>query len=245
MITVTLDGAATLARALGSVACQTWPAVEHVVIDGGSTDGTLDVLNRHGARVAAWVSEPDQGLYDAMNKGIALATGDVVAFLNADDAYAAPDVIAAVAAMMTDDDLDAVFGDVAFVRAGAQDRIVRRYRSDRFAPDRLAAGWMPAHPAMFVRREVYRRLGGFRTDYRIAGDFEFVVRAFAAGGLRYRHLPRILVMMRLGGVSTAGLRSTIILNREVLRACRENGVATSLLRVLSRYPAKLAEFVVR
>lgn len=215
------------------------------MVDGGSTDGTLAVLRRDGAHVAAVTSEPDRGPYDAMNKGLARATGEIVGFLNADDAYAAPDVLATVAAAMQADDLDAVFGDVAYVHGDAPDRIVRRYRSDRFSPDRIGAGWMPAHPALFLRREVYGRVGGFRTDYRIAGDFEFVVRAFAGNGLRYRHLSRILVMMRMGGLSTSGLRGTILLNREVLRACRENGVRTGILRLLSRYPAKLLEFVVR
>ncbi len=243
VVTVCLDAAATLGRTLASVAAQTWPAVEHIVIDGGSTDGTLEVLARHGRHVAAVVSEPDRGIYDAMNKGVARATGDVLCFLNADDAYVAPDVLATVATAMADERLDALYGDVDVFLAGAPDRTVRRYRSDRFRPDRLGSGWMPAHPALFMRSRLYRDLGGFRADYRIAGDFEFVARAFRAGPLAHRHVPRVLVRMRHGGVSTAGLRNTVVLNREVLRACRENGIPTGLLRILSRYPAKLLEFV--
>jgi glycosyltransferase involved in cell wall biosynthesis len=243
VVTVCLDAAATLERALASVAAQTWPAVEHIVIDGGSTDGTLDVLARHGRHVATAVSEPDRGIYDAMNKGVARATGDVLCFLNADDAYVAPDVLAAVATAMADDRLDALYGDVDVFLAGAPHRTVRRYRSDRFRPDRLGSGWMPAHPALFMRSRIYRDLGGFRTDYRIAGDFEFVARAFRAGPLAHRHVPRVLVRMQHGGVSTAGLRNTLVLNREVLRACRENDIPTGLLRILSRYPAKLLELV--
>lgn len=243
VVTICLDAAATLGRTLASVATQSWPAVEHIVIDGGSTDGTPGVLARHGRHVAAVVSEPDRGIYDAMNKGVARATGDILCFLNADDAYVAPDVLATVATAMTDERLDALYGDVEFFLAGTPDRAVRRYRSDRFRPDRMGSGWMPAHPALFMRRRIYRDLGGFRADYRIAGDFEFVARAFRGGPLAHRHVPRVLVRMQLGGVSTAGLRNTLLLNREVLRACRENGIPTGVLRILSRYPAKLLELV--
>lgn len=177
-----------------------------------------------------------------MNKGLRLATGDIVGFLNADDCYADAGVLERVARAVHDEGLDAIFGDAAFFRAQDEQSIVRRYRSDRFHPRRLAWGWMPAHPALFMRRKIFQRVGHFRTDYRIAGDFEFVARAFKDGTLHYRHLPEILVMMRLGGVSTAGWRNTLTLNREVLRACRENGIQTNLLKILSKYPAKILEF---
>jgi glycosyltransferase involved in cell wall biosynthesis len=180
-----------------------------------------------------------------MNKGLALSTGAVICFLNADDVYDNPEVIAKVARNMHAHELDALFGDVAFYRSPGSGRAVRRYRSDRFHPSRIGWGWMPAHPAIFLRRAVFERFGGFRTDYRIAGDFEFVARVFHDGSLVYRHLPEVLVRMRTGGVSTGGWRSTITLNREVLRACRENGIATSLPKILSKYPAKALEFLSR
>jgi hypothetical protein len=144
---------------------------------------------------------------------------------------------------MDKDNLDALFGDVAFFRADDPQRVVRRYRSDRFHPRRLAWGWMPAHPALFMRRSVYQRVGPFRTDYRIAGDFELIARVFKDEKIRYRHLAEVLVMMRTGGVSTSGWRNTLILNQEVLRACRENGIPTNLLKILSKYPAKFLEYL--
>jgi glycosyltransferase involved in cell wall biosynthesis len=242
VITVSRNSAATLPDTLRSVAEQSLPGVEHIVVDGASTDATADVVRRHGTHVAKFLSEPDHGIYDAMNKGLRLATGDIVAFLNADDRYADAGVLERVARAMDKEGLDAIFGDVAFFRAQNPQSIVRRYRSDRFHPSRLAWGWMPAHPALFMRREIFRRIGLFRTDYRIAGDFELVARAFKDGNLRYRHLPEVLVMMRTGGVSTGGWRNTLILNREVLRACRENGIPTNLIKILSKYPAKLLEF---
>lgn len=245
IITVAFNAAHTIADTLESVALQSHPRIEHIVVDGASTDGTLDVIRRRGQRVARLVSEPDHGIYDAMNKGIRLATGDAIGFLNADDVYADAGVLARVSAVLERGGLDALFGDAEFVSPARPDRPLRRYRSERFRPDRIAWGWMPAHPTLFLRRQVYERFGTFRTDYRIAGDFELVARMFHGGTLRYRHLPEVLVRMRTGGVSTGGWRNTILLNREVLRACRENGIPTSLPKILSKYPAKLLEFLHR
>ncbi|MCV0437831.1 MAG: glycosyltransferase [Hydrogenophaga sp.] len=243
VITVCFNSAGTIERALRSVASQDWSEVEHIVIDGGSTDGTLSIIDRHRKSLAVVVSEPDKGIYDAMNKGIDRATGDIVCFLNADDAYADDGVLSRVACEMQDRHLDALFGDVAFFRPAAPEQTVRRYRSDRFRPDRLAYGWMPAHPALFMKRTIYEQVGGFRTHFRIAGDFDFIARAFGPGHLRYKHLPQVLVRMQAGGVSNAGLRSKWRLNREVLQSCRENGIRTNLLKILSKYPAKLMEMI--
>lgn len=244
VITVAYNSAATITRALRSVTLQSHPDVEHIVIDGASTDGTAALVRRLGTRVSAFVSEPDKGIYDAMNKGLSLVTGDVVGFLNSDDVYATTDVLAKVAECMESwGGQDAVLGDVAFFHAGRPDQIVRRYRSSRFTPDLLGWGWMPAHPAMFIRRSVYDDVGYFNTDYRIAGDYEWVARAFRMRPIRYRHLPEVLVHMQTGGVSTGGWRNTLRLNQEVLRACRDNGISTNWLKILSKYPAKLREFM--
>lgn len=226
-----------------SVAGQTYPDIEHIVVDGGSTDGTLDVIARYRSNLAKVVSERDHGIYDAMNKGVALATGEVIGFLNADDMYAHSDVIARVAQIMQRSELDALYGDVAFFRPEEPQKTVRRYRSSHFRPSRIAWGWMPAHPALFLHRRVFENVGAFRTDYRIAGDFELVARAFHSGELRYQYLPEVLVHMRIGGVSTGGWRNTVLLNREVIRACRENGIYTNYLMVLSKYPLKLMELI--
>lgn len=243
VVTVAYNSAATLARTLQSVASQSHPSVEHIVVDGGSTDATRTVLQQSGAHVSRFVSEPDRGIYDAMNKGVGLATGQVISFLNADDHFAHADVLAHVAEQFEHKPLDALLGDVAFFRPHAPDRMVRRYRSDRFSPRALAWGWMPAHPALFVTRALFERVGLFKTDYRIAGDYEWVARAFGSGQLRYSHLPEILVHMQTGGVSTRGWRSTLLLNQEVMRACRDNGIATNWFKILSKYPAKLREYL--
>jgi glycosyltransferase involved in cell wall biosynthesis len=241
---VAYNSAGTITDALRSVAQQSHPDVEQIVIDGASSDTTCAVVRAEGARVSMLVSEPDQGIYDAMNKGLVRATGEVIAFLNSDDWYASGDVLARVAALMqADDALDAVLGDVEFVDPATPQRSIRRYRSGKFRPSQLAWGWMPAHPALFVRRRVFERAGPFRTDLRIAGDYEWIARAFGPGTLRYRHLDAVLVRMRTGGISTGGWRNTLLLNQEVLRACRLNGIRTNWLKILSKYPAKLLEFL--
>lgn len=243
VITVCFNSARTLGRALQSVSVQDWPDFEHIVIDGGSTDRSADILAVFRSRLTHIVSEPDQGIYHAMNKGLAYAQGDIICFLNADDYYASPAVLSQVATKIQENNLDAVMGDVGFFREKSPKRLVRRYRSNRFSQERLAWGWMPAHPALFLHERVVRRVGNFNTSYRIAGDFDFVVRAFYGQGLRYEHIPEVLVYMQTGGVSNRGLGSKLLLNKEVLRACSENGLKSSMLMILLKYPAKLLEMI--
>jgi len=243
VITVCYNSARTLERSLLSVAGQDWSAIEHIVIDGASTDGTTEILERFRSRLAYSVSEPDNGIYDAMNKGLTHTSGDIVCFLNSDDQYASANVLSMVASQMQEHKLDALMGDASFFHESNSTRMVRRYRSERFSPARLAWGWMPAHPALFLSKEVVSRVGRFKTDYRIAGDFEFIVRTFHGHDLRYRQVPEVLVRMQTGGVSTSGWRAKIRLNQEVLRACRENGLQTNMLKILSKYPAKLLELL--
>lgn len=245
VITVCYNSVDTLGGALSSVTNQDWPKVEYIVIDGGSTDGSDKIIDHFKSKLAYVVSEPDKGIYDAMNKGLAYASGDIICFLNADDQYASNTVLSRVAVEMWGQELDALMGDVSFFHRKNPGLMVRRYRSDRFTPERLGWGWMPAHPALFLSRSIVQRVGCFKTDYRIAGDFEFIVRAFHGHTLRYHHLPEVLVHMQSGGASTGGWRSKILLNQEVLRACRENGLHTNMLKILSKYPAKLLEMIDR
>lgn len=243
VITVAFNSATTIGETLASVAQQTWSDLEHIVVDGASSDGTAQVVRRQGARVAQLISEPDDGIYDAMNKGLRAASGDVIAFLNADDRYAHANVLANIARLMDDASVDAVFGDVAFFRPAEPLRLVRRYDSTRFTPARIGWGWMPAHPATFVRKRLFDEFGGFRLDFRIAGDYEWIARACSRCDLRYQHLPEVLVHMQTGGISTRGWRSTLLLNQEVMRACRDNGIPTNWFKILSKYPAKLLGYV--
>jgi len=243
VITVCRNVAQTIEHTLTSVAAQNYPLIEHCVVDGASTDGTVDILKRHCGGIR-WIAEPDAGIYDAMNKGIAMATGDVIGFLNADDIYAHKDVLAHVAATFEQEEIQACYADLVYVRDDLE-TVVRYYRSRRFAPERLAYGWMPAHPTLFLRRDVFAKYGGFKTDYKIAADFELCARLFGKYGVVAKYVPEVWVKMRMGGVSTQGIKSNILLSREIVRACRENGIKTNLFKVCLKYPRKMLELITR
>jgi len=242
IITVCYNSELTLARTLRSVRDQTYSNVEHIIIDGGSTDGTLDIIANQGLHVFKVISEKDEGIYDAMNKGIQHATGDVIAFINADDYYKDANVLAKVAFFMLTERLDAIYGDVEFFHPRKEGFVTRIYDSSHFSPARLGWGWMPAHPALFIRRKLFDLYGNFSIDYLIAGDFEFIARVFKYPQLRHRHLSEPLVRMQTGGVSTSGLKATLQLNREMMRACRSNSIPTNWIKLLSRYPLKILGF---
>lgn len=224
VVTAVFNARATIASALDSVAGQRWPGVEHVVIDGASTDGTLDILRDRLQAGAVLVSERDQGIYDALNKGIARASGEVIGFLHADDVYADDRVLERVAAAFADPAVGAVYGDLQYVRKDDLDHVVRHWRSAPFSPRRLGWGWMPPHPTLYVRREWYARIGGFDTRYRIAADYHLMLRLFAQAGLNPVYLPAVLVKMRVGGASNRSLRNVLRKSREDLDALRRTGV---------------------
>jgi len=243
VITACYNRAQTIVATIDSVAGQTHRDIEHIVVDGGSTDGTLELVSGRRSSIARLITGPDKGIYDALNKGIAASTGDMIGFLHSDDVYAGSDVIQTVVEETQARSLDALYGDVVFVRTDDVDRIVRVYSSRRFRPSLIGWGWMPAHPALFVSRKLFQKFGSFKTDYEIAGDFEFVARIFAKPSFKYGYVPKVLVKMRMGGVSTKGWRNTVMVNKEILRACRENGISSNYLKLLLKYPAKALEFL--
>jgi glycosyltransferase involved in cell wall biosynthesis len=241
IITVSFNAEASIVATLLSVANQTYKNIEHIVIDGGSVDGTVDLVKQYGEHLTRFISEPDKGIYDAMNKGITLASGDIIGFLNADDIYSHPNILAQVARQMAD--VDACFGDVVYFSPLNPEKVLRRYSSARFNSDLLAWGCIPAHPTLFLKKFIYERFGTFNTSYRISGDFEFMARVFKGKEIKYRYIPEVLVKMGIGGISTRGLKSTILLNQEMLRACKENNINTNLFKLLSRYKGKLFEYI--
>ena len=243
IITAVFNRSSTIVQAVKSVQQQTYPEVEHVVIDGASTDGTLQLLHECLHDDAILVSELDCGMYDAINKGIVRSSGEIIGLMHSDDVYANKHVLADVADIFADAEIDAVYGDVAFFRPSNSEKLVRRYRSDLFNPERLAWGWVPAHTALFLRRRVFEQYGFYKINYKIASDYEFMARIFRSKVIHSKYLPRVLVHMRIGGVSTGGWRNTVLLNQEVLRACRENGIKTNMLKILSKYPLKIMEFL--
>jgi len=209
IITATFDCVATVGACLDAVAAQTYPDREQIVIDGASLDGTLAVLTAHRAQLAVLVSEPDQGLYFALNKGLARVSGEVVGALNSDDVYGDAEVLARIAAAFADPTVMAVYGDLEYVSQSDPTRVVRHWRAGPFDPARQRHGWMPPHPTLYLRRSVYARLGGFDTRYRTAADYDLMLRVLSRLAGRVVYLPQVLVRMRLGGKSNRNVREIV------------------------------------
>lgn len=224
VITAVYNRAGSIVQAIQSVQDQSWPNVEHVVIDGASTDGTLQVLQSCLNRQTVWLSEPDGGIYDALNKGFARATGDVIGLMHSDDFFADNHVLERVASAFADPAIDAVYGDLDYVAKDSTSRIIRRWRPGAYHPAKLARGWMPPHPTLYLRRSVVERWGGYDTQFRIAADYDAILRYFGQGQIRAAYLPHVLVKMRVGGESNRSLPSIWLKTREDYTALRRNKV---------------------
>jgi glycosyltransferase len=239
VITVTYNSAATIVDTLQSVARQDHRDIEHLVIDGGSTDDTLALVAAHGGHVAQVVSEPDRGIYDAMNKGLRLAAGDLVGFLNSDDVFGSPATLSSVARAAEAGRADAVFGDLILFDPSRNGAVVRYWRSGEFSLPKVRFGWMAPHPTLYVQREVIRRIGLFDPDLRIAGDYDFMLRLFKLPGVCVAYLPEVLVRMRAGGASQRSLRAMMRKSSEDLLALRRHGaggVVTLVCKNLRKLP---------
>lgn len=256
LITASYNSAKTISTTVESVMRQKNADIEYLLIDGGSTDGTTEIAAKllSGASFQyKIVSEPDNGLYDAINKGIALASGEVVGILNSDDVFASDDVLESISRGF-DGKTDAVFADVLFVRPSGGSLTLRevralpavRYYSSKFwRPWMHNWGFMPAHPSFYARRSLFRKLGLYRTGYLISADFELMVRFLCREKVAYRYLPVPVAIMRTGGMSTSGVKSNILLNRENVRANRENGYFSHFVMMLPKYAFKIWQYVFR
>jgi glycosyltransferase len=209
IITATWNSADTIENAILSVASQTYRNVEHLIVDGNSSDATLAIVFRHEDKIDTLISEPDHGIYDAMNKGIALSSGDIVGILNSDDFYAHPRVLEGVARTFQDESIDTCYGDLIYVDPVDINRIIRYWRSGVHHPKRFYQGWMPPHPTFFVRRSVYERHGCFNTALGTAADYELTLRLLLKEGVSTTYIPEVLVHMRSGGASNASIKSRL------------------------------------
>lgn len=225
IITVVYNNEATIAEAIESVFAQDYPDVEYIIIDGASSDGTLRCLQSYANRLSTWVSEPDKGIYDAMNKGIGLCTGEIVGLLNSDDLYAYAGVLSRVAlAFKTHPDLDAVYGNLVYVKADEVGRVVRKWKSQPYTSRYFRQGGVPPHPTIFVRRSVYERFGRFNTDFKLAADYELMLRLMERYQIKTGFVDEVWVRMRLGGVTNKSWINILRGNLEIRRAWRVNGL---------------------
>lgn len=246
LVTVSYNSDQTIRTTLDSVASQGYSDLEYIIVDGGSCDATRAVVEDYPELVTAFVSEPDDGIYDAMNKGVKRATGDVIGILNSDDFYLGSQVLKEVAALFHHDPgLEVVLGGVDFVNEFDLKRRMRKYAAGNFEPWMLRFGLMPPHPGVFVRRSVYERIGLFKSGYKIAADFEWLTRLFLVDRANYQVVHKTWVRMREGGISTRGLKSNIISTIEMKRALQENGFFGSYFFLIARLPLKLFTQVLR
>ena len=228
-----------------AVLSQTSKNIEYIVVDGASKDDTVKIIKEYESKFNGqmrWVSEPDKGLYDAMNKGIRMATGDIVGIINSDDFYHRTDVIAKVVEGFQENGIEAIYGDVRFVNPDNLDKTVRYYSSKHFSPQLFRYGFMPAHPTFFTYRRYFEEFGYYKTDYKIAADYELLIRFLYTHKLKSKYLPLDFMKMRMGGTSTASIKSNILLNKEIVRAWRENDIWTCMPLLFLKYFIKIFEF---
>lgn len=247
LITVTFNSAKTVADTFESVLRQDYKDYEYIVVDGASKDDTVSIIKayepRFGGRMK-WISEKDRGMYDGMNKGIRMASGDIVGIINSDDFYHRNDIFTIVnKAFIDNPGIESIYGDIRFVRPDNLEKTVRYYSSKNFKPYKFRWGWMPAHPSFFTYKRNFDKYGYYKYDYKIAADFELLTRFLYTNKLSSKYLPVDFMKMRTGGRSTSGLKSNWTLNKEIVRACRENNIYTNMLMLSLKYFIKVFELI--
>lgn len=245
IITATYNSANTINDTIQSVLRQTNKDFEYLIIDGGSTDETIDIVKSYESEFSGrlkWVSEKDKGIYDAMNKGIKMASGDIIGILNSDDYYTSDDILQTIADAFKCQNVDAIYGDIHFIKDGVPDKCVRYYSSRLFSPFWLRFGFMPAHPSFYCKRDVFDKSDLYRLDYKIGSDYEMMVRLFWKHKISSRYVPKDFVTMRTGGASNSNLQSRLTLIKEDVKACRDNGIYTNELFICLKFLYKIFEF---
>lgn len=247
IITVSFNSASTVRDTIESVLTQTYKNIEYIVVDGKSNDNTVGIIQSYESKFGGrlhWISEPDKGLYDAMNKGIQMATGDVVGIINSDDFYHRNNIIEEIIKVFLEDaSIQATFGDVRFVNPNNLNKTVRYYCSKNFNVNRFRLGFMPPHPTFFTYKYNFEKFGYYQTNYQIAADYELLIRFLYKNRLKYKYIDLDIMKMRTGGTSTASIKSNIVLNQEIVRGCRENGIYTNLIILSLKYFVKIFELI--
>ena len=226
IITVVFNGVLTVEDCIKSVRLQTYPDIEHIIIDGGSTDGTLGILAKYHGQISKYLSEPDKGIYNAMNKGIKLSTGDIVATLNSDDVYADETIVGQMVEFMQNNGLDAAYGDLVYVDRNNIDRIARFWKAGVYKKGAFCYGWVMPHPTFFCQKKIFEKYGYFNEQFQTAADFELMLRFIERYQIKVGYLPKLIVKMRAGGKANV-LRGIIRGNCEIIRSFRLNALRLS------------------
>ncbi len=241
IITAVYNNKDQIAEAIESVLNQSYTDIEYIIIDGASTDGTVEVVKSYGDKISKFISEPDEGIYSGLNKGIHLATGDVIGFLHSDDFYLYDQVIEEVVEVFKDKDCDGVYGNLIYVDKEDTSRIVRHWESGEFKYENLKKGWMPPHPAFFVKRKIYEKYGVFDTNFKISADYNFMLKILSKQDFKACYLSQVLYVMRIGGASNKNLKNLWQKTKEDLKALKENRVG-SLLALFLKNISKIPQF---
>ncbi len=242
IITVCFNSEETIRDTIESVLSQDYPEIEYVIIDGLSKDNTMDIVSEYNSKITKIISEPDQGIYDAMNKGIKVSTGDYLGILNSDDLFSHNHVVSDMVQLLMDTKVDAIYGDLLLVNRENTSDVVRSYSSKYFKKWKIRFGLMPPHPTLYVKRNLFNKLGYYKLNYRVAADFELVTR-FLCGGITFVRNPDVMVKMRQGGISDAGFWGRVHQNFEIVRACKNNGIYTNIFFVALKLPVKLLSYI--
>jgi glycosyltransferase involved in cell wall biosynthesis len=244
IITTSFNSIKTLKHTIDSVIAQDYPNIEYIIVDGNSNDGTKNLVEQYSSGISKFISEPDNGIYDGLNKGIKLASGDVIGFLHSDDHFAHNNVISQISkSFETDQIIDAVYGDILFFRiVNGDEKKVRVIRSGSFKTPLFKFGMMPPHPTFYARKNVYERFGNFDLSYKISSDFDFLMRVMLLGKIKTIYLSDIFVKMKVGGASTKNLQSNYLLNKEILASCKKQRVYTNYFMIYSKYFYKIFQF---
>lgn len=244
IITVCKNPGKNLESCIESIASQTYNDTEHIIVDGMSTDGTSDIVNEYKDNITIYVREHDSGIYEAMNKGIAMATGDVIGLLNADDLYASPNILELVAKAFEDSDIDCCYGDLVYVAKDNTNNVIRNWKSCEFKPELFSKGWHPPHPTLFVKKNIYEKYGVFNTKYKIGADYALMLKLLMKHRISSKHIPQVLVKMRVGGSSNKSLLNILKANIECYRAWKEHDLEISPFFILRKPFNKLTQYYV-
>jgi len=241
IITAVFNRHSTLEHSISSVQSQTYPNIEHIFVDGLSNDGSVDLIRRLMRHHDKLISEKDSGIYDALNKGILMSTGDIIGVMHSDDYFSDTNVVKNVVNEFLAKNIDAVYGDLDYVSKTNSDKILRHWKSGEFSYGKLKFGWMPPHPTLFLRKEVFHLYGLYNQDLRISADYDAILRYFKLGNIRAKYIPRVLVKMRIGGESNKSFRKVLLKTREDFHAIKSNKIG-GIMTLICKNIRKLSQF---